>query len=248
MCKARVAGVSTDDAAIAFDCTVATMQQHYLAFDKARVADEVFSRIQNGSARSGNSQAARESNATGEGPVDREPPSGEAVAVLAESTLTRFGNVCYDSSGVVSMSRHVVTTGKPMNSRKQRVLELVRRAGVLRPRDLDAGGIPREYLRRLLGEGLLDRTGRGIYVVAGSKPTPNHNLAEVCKRVPHGVVCLLSALQFHELTTQAPFEVWLAIGEKARLPKVDYPPMRVVRFSGQHWSSASKSIASKASW
>jgi predicted transcriptional regulator of viral defense system len=110
---------------------------------------------------------------------------------------------------------------------------LAQRVGVLRPRDLDADGIPREYLRRLLDEGLLDRTGRGLYVVAGSKPTPNHTLAEVCKRVPHGVVCLLSALQFHELTTQAPFEVWLAINEKARLPKVEYPPMRVVRFSGQ---------------
>jgi predicted transcriptional regulator of viral defense system len=120
-----------------------------------------------------------------------------------------------------------------MTSPKERVLELARQAGVLRPRDLVAEGIPREYLRRLLGEGLLDRTGRGIYVAAGSKPTPNHTLAEVCKRVPHGVVCLLSALQFHELTTQAPFEVWLAIGEKARLPKMDYPSMRVVRFSGQ---------------
>jgi predicted transcriptional regulator of viral defense system len=67
---------------------------------------------------------------------------------------------------------------------------------------------------------------------AGLKPTINHSLAEACKRIPHGVVCLLSALQFHKLTTQAPFEVWLAIGEKARLPKMDYPPLRVVRFSG----------------
>jgi predicted transcriptional regulator of viral defense system len=60
----------------------------------------------------------------------------------------------------------------------------------------------------------------------------NHSLAEACKRVPHGVVCLLSALQFHELTTQAPFEVWLALGEKARLPRVEYPPLRIFRFSG----------------
>lgn len=57
-------------------------------------------------------------------------------------------------------------------------------------------------------------------------------MAEAAKRVPHGVVCLLSALQFHELTSQAPFEVWLAIGEKARRPKVDYPPLRILRFSG----------------
>jgi predicted transcriptional regulator of viral defense system len=120
-----------------------------------------------------------------------------------------------------------------MKSRKERVLELVQRRGVLRPRDLDADDIPREHLRRLLDEGLLERTGRGLYVIAGSKPTPNHTLAEACKRVPHGVVCLLSALRFHELTTQAPFEVWLAIDEKARLPKVDYPPIRIARFSDQ---------------
>jgi predicted transcriptional regulator of viral defense system len=130
------------------------------------------------------------------------------------------------------MSRRMVTTKRRPKSGKVRILELARQAGVLRPRDLAAEGIPREYLRRLLAEGLLDRPGRGIYVAAGQKPTPNHSLAEACKRVPHAVVCLLSALQFHELTTQAPFEVWLAIGEKARLPKVDYPPLRIVRFSG----------------
>jgi predicted transcriptional regulator of viral defense system len=130
------------------------------------------------------------------------------------------------------MSRRFVTRKRRPKPGKDRVLELARQAGVLRPRDLDAEGIPREYLRRLLAEGLLDHPGRGIYVAAGLKPTPNHSLAEACKRVPHGVVCLLSALQLHELTTQAPFEVWLAISEKARLPKVDYPPLRVVRFSG----------------
>jgi predicted transcriptional regulator of viral defense system len=131
------------------------------------------------------------------------------------------------------MSRRIETHSKPSKVRKDQVLDLARRAGVLRPRELDAEGIPREYLRRLLDDGLLERTGRGLYVVAGSKPTPNHTLAEACKRVPHGVVCLLSALQFHEMTSQAPFEVWLAIGEKARLPKVDYPPIRIARFSGK---------------
>ena len=77
MSKARVAGVSTDDAAIAFDCTVATMQQHYLAFDKARVADDVFSRIQNGRASSGNGHAARERDTTVT--PDRKPHSDEAT-------------------------------------------------------------------------------------------------------------------------------------------------------------------------
>lgn len=77
MSKARVAGVSADDAAIAFDCTVATMQQHYLAFDKARVADDVFSRIQNGRASSGNGHAARERDTTVT--PDRKPHSDEAT-------------------------------------------------------------------------------------------------------------------------------------------------------------------------
>jgi predicted transcriptional regulator of viral defense system len=117
------------------------------------------------------------------------------------------------------------------NSRKEQVLALVRRLGVLRPRDLVGAGIPRVYLRRLHAEGLLDNPERGLYVLADAQPTEHRSLAEACKRVPHGVVCLLSALQFHGLTTQAPFEVWLAIGESARRPKVQSPPLRVVRFS-----------------
>jgi predicted transcriptional regulator of viral defense system len=118
------------------------------------------------------------------------------------------------------------------DSRKAQVLALVRQLGVLRSRDLAATGIPRAYLRRLYAEGLLDNPERGLYVLAGAEPTEYHSLAEACKRVPHGVVCLLSALQFHGLTTQAPFEVWLAIAESARRPKVQSPPLRVVRFSG----------------
>jgi predicted transcriptional regulator of viral defense system len=117
-------------------------------------------------------------------------------------------------------------------TKSQDVLELARRHGVLRPRDLAAYGIAREYLVRLHRQGLLDRPARGIYVLADAEPSEHQSLIEACKRVPHGVVCLLSALRFHRLTTQAPFEVWLAIGEKAWLPKLDYPPLRIVRFSG----------------
>jgi predicted transcriptional regulator of viral defense system len=117
------------------------------------------------------------------------------------------------------------------NTHTDKVLDLVRNAGVLRPRDLDAYGIPRTYLSRLLAAGKLHRVGRGLYVLPGSNVSEHRSLAEACKRVPKGVVCLLSALRFHELTTQAPFEVWLAIGEKAWRPRVDYPPLRVVRFS-----------------
>jgi predicted transcriptional regulator of viral defense system len=103
---------------------------------------------------------------------------------------------------------------------------------MLRSRDLAAHRIPREYLRRLLADGVLQRPARGIYVLTDSRPTENQSLVEACLRVPHGIVCLLSALRFHHLTTQSPFETWLAIDSKARLPKVDYPPIRFVRFSG----------------
>ena len=115
--------------------------------------------------------------------------------------------------------------------RTQQILEIVAKAGVLRPRDLDAHGIPRIYLSRLCERGLLDRVGRGLYVLPDADVSEHHTLAEAGKRVPHGVVCLLSALRFHGRTTQSPSEVWLAIGNKAWRPQVDYPPLRFVRFS-----------------
>src|SRR5207247_1639908 len=98
--------------------------------------------------------------------------------------------------------------------------------------DLKARNIPRSYLQRLYERGQLLRSGRGIYILAEAELSENYSLAEACKRVPHGVVCLLSALRFHNLGTQSPFEVWMAIHPKAARPKVDYPPLRIVRFSG----------------
>ena len=113
-----------------------------------------------------------------------------------------------------------------------RLVALVRRRGVVRSRDLVGQGVPRTALAKLVAEGVLDRPSRGVYVLADADVTEYHDLAQACKRVPHGVVCLLSALRFHRLTTQAPHEVWLGIDRKARLPKLDHPPLRVVRFSG----------------
>jgi len=125
-----------------------------------------------------------------------------------------------------------------MNSTpKNRALELVRKAGVLRPRELSAHNIPRQYLHLLHEEGLVHRVGRGLYVAADADPTEHHSLAEASKRVPRGVVCLLSALRFHHLTTQVPPEVWTAIGEKTRAPKPGRPRLHLVRFSGEALTS-----------
>jgi predicted transcriptional regulator of viral defense system len=117
--------------------------------------------------------------------------------------------------------------------RTERILEIVEQVAVLRPRDLDKYGIPRIYLSRLCERGLLRRMGRGLYVLSNADVSEHHTLAEACKRVPHGVVCLLSALRFHGLTTQSPHEVWLAIASKAWRPQVDYPRLRFVRFSAR---------------
>jgi predicted transcriptional regulator of viral defense system len=120
-----------------------------------------------------------------------------------------------------------------MDERLQRkVVRVARSLGVMRPRDLDGIGVERKHLTELVNDGVLVRSGRGLYVLADADATEHHTLAEASKRVPHGVVCLLSALRYHELTTQNPSEVWLAIDRTARKPSVDYPPIRIVRFSG----------------
>jgi predicted transcriptional regulator of viral defense system len=119
-----------------------------------------------------------------------------------------------------------------MSAANDQILDLAREFGVLRPKELDHYGIPLKYLYRLERAGKLQRVGRGLYALPDAEPSANRSLVEAAKRVPSGVVCLLSALRFHELTTQAPFEVWMAIAEKAWRPRIEYPPLRIFRFSG----------------
>lgn len=116
-------------------------------------------------------------------------------------------------------------------AKTEKLLQLARK-GPLRARDLDDAGIPRAYLRRLCNRGLLEQVDRGLYRLADTPVTELHSLAEVAKRVPHAIVCLLSALQVHGLTTEAPHAVWVLIDRHARLPKLSYPKLEVVRASG----------------
>ena len=112
------------------------------------------------------------------------------------------------------------------------IIEMARKTGVIRAREIRKAGLHTEYLRRLCKSGRLIRTGRGLYVLADGDFTEHHTLAEACKRVPHGIICLLSALSYHEIGTQNPHGVWMAIDRTMRKPKVDYPPIRIFRFSG----------------
>jgi predicted transcriptional regulator of viral defense system len=118
-----------------------------------------------------------------------------------------------------------------MESTQDAILDLAGDRGLIRPLDLDARGLPRVSLTRLVRQGRLARVGWGLYALPDRSVSEHSALAEVARRHSRAVVCLLSALRFHELTTQAPFEVWLAIPNKARPPQLDYPPLRIVRFS-----------------
>jgi predicted transcriptional regulator of viral defense system len=114
----------------------------------------------------------------------------------------------------------------------ERILKLAAQQSLVRPRDVAELGMARETLLRLYRQGLLIRPARGVYSLAEASVTEHHSLAVAAKLVPRGIVCLLSALRFHGLTTQDPHEIWIAIDFKAHKPAVASPALRVVRFSG----------------
>ncbi|HOX46045.1 MAG TPA: type IV toxin-antitoxin system AbiEi family antitoxin domain-containing protein [Myxococcota bacterium] len=121
----------------------------------------------------------------------------------------------------------------PKPTSKNDVLKRLAQKGPVRARDLDEAGIPRAYLQRLCDRGVLERVDRGLYRLVEAPATEQSSLAEVAKRVPHAIVCLLSALQVHGLTTESPHAVWVLIDRRARMPKLAYPKLEVVRASGR---------------
>jgi len=118
-----------------------------------------------------------------------------------------------------------------MTSTERRIQTLLRRAGTVRSRELVAAGITRSQLSRMVAAGQLLRVARGLYAMPGYQSGEHGVLVAVAKRAPGVLFCLLTALRIHDLTTQAPFEVWIAIGNKDHPPRLDYPPLRTVRFS-----------------
>ena len=117
--------------------------------------------------------------------------------------------------------------------KQKNVLKLMREHAVVRPKDLVALGLPRASLYQLAQENVVRRIGRGLYQLSEQKNISEwQSWLEAQKLAPNGVICLLSALVFHEIGTQNPHDVWLAIEEKAWQPKIDYPVMRFMRMSG----------------
>jgi predicted transcriptional regulator of viral defense system len=107
---------------------------------------------------------------------------------------------------------------------------VLKQQGMARLSELTKAGVTAATVSRMREKGLIRRLGRGLYQLPGAPLDANHSLAEAAKLVPKGVICLVSALAFHELTDTIPSRVWMAIGSKDRLPRTDQPPLQFVRF------------------
>ncbi|MBW1881025.1 MAG: type IV toxin-antitoxin system AbiEi family antitoxin domain-containing protein [Deltaproteobacteria bacterium] len=120
---------------------------------------------------------------------------------------------------------------KPRKTQREIALSMARDEGVLRARDARSAGVSSTTLTRLVRSGELVRADRGLYELPDADVSEHHTLAEVARRVPHGVVCLLSALAFHDLTTELPFDVWLAHRRGSRPPTIRSVKVRLFRYS-----------------
>ena len=119
------------------------------------------------------------------------------------------------------------------DSKRQQVIKLIQSQSVVRPRDLVELGLPKDYLYILEKEGVIERVGRGLYQWPDKDLGRHQSLAEVSKLAPKAVIALLSALNYHNMTTQNPHKIWLAIDGKAWRPEISYPPVRFVTMSGE---------------
>lgn len=119
----------------------------------------------------------------------------------------------------------------------QRVLDLASQKRLLRASDLDAIDAPRVVLTRLTAAGILERVGRGLYRLPDAQTSEFESLATVATKVPQAVFCLLTALQFHELTTQLPRQVWIAMPRGSHVPRIGYPPVKMVQMTGDVYAA-----------
>ena len=105
---------------------------------------------------------------------------------------------------------------------------------LVRARELRDAGIAGQTISRALEKGEIDRIGRGLYARSDCDMDAQHALAETAKRIPHGVIAMVSALAYHSLTDQMPRKVWVAIGGSDWSPVPSYPPTRIVRFNAKY--------------
>lgn len=131
---------------------------------------------------------------------------------------------------------------KKAQEKYKKAMALFRKhGGILKTTDAIRAGIHPRTLYEMRDEGIVEMLSRGLYRLGDLRPLSNPDLVTVALRIPNGVVCLISALAFHEITTQIPHEVYIAVERGSRPPKVDYPPVRVFRFTRQAFKSGIES-------
>jgi predicted transcriptional regulator of viral defense system len=119
----------------------------------------------------------------------------------------------------------------------QRAISLFRKnRGMLRMSQAIEAGVHRNTLYSMLDAGIIERMTRGLYRLAEAAPLGTPDLVTVSQKIPRSVICLISALSHHELTTQIPHEVHVAVARNSEPPRLEYPPIRVFRFSGGSFS------------
>lgn len=133
---------------------------------------------------------------------------------------------------ILTYAEEISRSMASISAQRTRALNLLKARGMLRLKDFAAEGIGPETLARLVRDEAVVRPARGLYQLPDAQIEAAHMLAQAALLVPKGVVCLTSALQYHELTLQMPSAVWMAIERTAWRPKLDYPRIRFVRFTG----------------
>lgn len=124
-------------------------------------------------------------------------------------------------------------------NRHLEAVDQLRAAGIVgffRAHQIEEAGMTRDQLRSLLRSGTIERVYRGLYRLANAEATENYSLAMACALVPNSIICLLSALRVHDIGTQSPADIWLAIPHKARVPRIEGLRLRILRFSGPAWT------------
>jgi len=117
------------------------------------------------------------------------------------------------------------------NSQRETARSILAAHGILRLTEFRNSGVTAATVSRMVQDGEVTRLARGLYQLSDASLGADHSLAEAAKRLPKGVVCLVSALAYHGLTDQLPRKVWIAIGKKDWAPKPDGMPIQIVRFT-----------------
>lgn len=133
---------------------------------------------------------------------------------------------------------------KTEDSYKQKVIHMASKTGIVRMSDLTKKGITRATVSRLVSENKLEKLAPGLYCLTGTEFSEKESLIIIASRVPQAVFCLLTALQIHNLTTQLPRKVWIAMPKGSHTPKMNYPPLKMVQYSDEAFSEGIEIIES----